>query len=96
MIGDGAEIDGPFGPKPLIYADYVASGRALFPVENFIMQSVLPYYANSHTEASYCGAFCTRLRAEARAEIARMGRGGARLFGRVQRLRRDGGHQSDH
>ena len=70
LVGEGAMIDGPFGAKPLVYADYVASGRALFPVERFILENVLPYYANSHTEASYCGGFMTRLRNAARAVIA--------------------------
>lgn len=70
LIGDGVMIDGPNGPRPLVYADYVASGRALRPVETFIMDEVLPYYANSHTQASWCGAFMTRLRGEARATIA--------------------------
>lgn len=70
LIGEDAVIDGPFGPKPLVYADYVASGRALAQVEDFIRDKVLPFYANSHTEASYCGAFSTRLREDARARIA--------------------------
>jgi selenocysteine lyase/cysteine desulfurase len=52
VIGDGILIDTPFGQKPLIYADYVASGRALTVVEDFVRDAVLPYYANSHTEAS--------------------------------------------
>ncbi|ESR27292.1 Cysteine desulfurase [Lutibaculum baratangense AMV1] len=77
LIGDGAVIEGPFGPKPLIYADYVASGRALRQIEAYILETVLPYYANSHTEASYCGAFCTRLREEARREIGRIAGAGA-------------------
>ncbi len=72
VIGDGARIPGLFGDVPLIYADYVASGRALQQVESFIASHVLPYYANSHTESSYCGAFTTRLREAARAEIARL------------------------
>jgi selenocysteine lyase/cysteine desulfurase len=71
LIGKDAFIDGPFGRKPLVYADYVASGRALMQVERFVLEQVLPYYANSHTEASYCGGFITRLRREARAAIAR-------------------------
>lgn len=70
LIGEGAIIEGPFGPRPLIYADYTASGRALRQVETFIQDHVLPYYANSHTEASFCGARMTQMRRAARAIIA--------------------------
>ena len=69
-IGKGLEIDTHFGRKPLIYADYVASGRALAQVEDFVRDHVLPYYANSHTEQSFCGATMTRMREEARQVIA--------------------------
>jgi selenocysteine lyase/cysteine desulfurase len=72
LIGEGVLIDGPCGPKPLIYADYTASGRALMQVERFVLEHVLPFYANSHTEASFCGAAMTRLRADARATIAQL------------------------
>jgi selenocysteine lyase/cysteine desulfurase len=71
LIGNHAVVEGPFGAQPMIYADYVASGRALMQVERFILEQVLPFYANSHTEASYCGGFITRLRREARATVAR-------------------------
>ncbi|WP_425086672.1 aminotransferase class V-fold PLP-dependent enzyme [Stappia sp.] len=72
VIGEGVCFDGPFGTRRLVYADYTASGRALGCVERFIAESVLPFYANSHTEASFCGSAMTRLRAEARATIARL------------------------
>ena len=72
LVGENAYVEGPAGPKRLIYADYVASGRALHQIEAFLLNEVLPYYANSHTEASYCGSFTTRLREEARREIARI------------------------
>ncbi|MGF9564573.1 aminotransferase class V-fold PLP-dependent enzyme [Neorhizobium sp. JUb45] len=71
LVGSTATINGPYGEKALVYADYVASGRALHQVERFVLEEVLPYYANSHTEASYCGGFMTRLRREARATIAK-------------------------
>ncbi|MEP1328399.1 aminotransferase class V-fold PLP-dependent enzyme [Pseudophaeobacter sp.] len=77
LIGEGAMIPGAEGPVPLVYADYVASGRAMQQVEDFIATQVLPYYANSHTEASFCGSYMTRLRREARAEIARITQAGA-------------------
>lgn len=69
LVGKSAQVTGPFGTRPLIYADYVASGRALTQVEHFVMEEVLPYYANSHTEASFCGGRMTRMREEARAVI---------------------------
>ncbi|MCE2563266.1 aminotransferase class V-fold PLP-dependent enzyme [Komagataeibacter sp. FNDCF1] len=72
LIGEGAPIPGPFGTRSLVYADYVASGRALRQVENFVADQVLPYYANSHTEASFCGRYMTHMRQAARAEIARI------------------------
>lgn len=72
LIGEGVEIDGPFGTRQVHYADYVASGRALTQVEDFIRHRVLPYYANTHTQASFCGAYMTKLREAARAEIARL------------------------
>jgi len=71
LIGDNAVMEGPFGPRPLIYADYVASGRALRQIESFVLERVLPFYSNSHSEASYCGSFCTRTRQEARQYLAK-------------------------
>lgn len=71
LVGLGTEIDGPFGAKRMVYADYVASGRALRQVEDFVMTELLPFYANSHTEASFVGGTMTRLRREARDVIRR-------------------------
>ncbi len=70
MIGRDAVIEGPFGPRRMIYADYIASGRALRPIEEWVMENLLPWYANSHTEASHCGSAMTRMRRAARAAIA--------------------------
>ncbi|WP_323776088.1 aminotransferase class V-fold PLP-dependent enzyme [Leisingera sp.] len=77
LIGEDVQINGPFGSRPLIYADYVASGRALAQVEDFIRDHVLPYYANTHTQASFCGEYMTKLREAARAEVARLTGAGA-------------------
>lgn len=70
LIGEGAAIETPFGVQKLVYADYTASGRALRQVEDFVAEHVLPFYANSHTQSSFCGAYTTGLREEARATIA--------------------------
>ena len=51
VIGDDTVLDGPFGPRRLVYADYTASGRALGFIEDVIRENVLPLYANTHTEA---------------------------------------------
>lgn len=70
LIGAKVMIDTPTGPKKMVYADYVASGRALRQVEDFVLEEVLPYYANSHTEQSLCGARMTQMREEARQIVA--------------------------
>lgn len=72
LIGEGMSYPGRHGDVPLVYADYVASGRALRQVETFMLEQVLPFYANPHTEASYCGAYVNKLREAARAEISRL------------------------
>lgn len=69
VIGDDVVIDGPFGSRRLVYADYTASGRSLSFIEDFIRRSVMPLYANTHTEASGSGRQTSQLRAEARAII---------------------------
>ena len=66
VIGDDALLPGPFGPRPVVYADHAASGRALSFVEDVIRHRVLPWYANTHTESSATGRQTTRLREEAR------------------------------
>jgi selenocysteine lyase/cysteine desulfurase len=69
VIGDGQLIETSFGQKPLIYADYTASGRSLDFIEQFITNRVLPFYANTHTETSFTGAQSTAFREEARQSI---------------------------
>jgi selenocysteine lyase/cysteine desulfurase len=71
LIGDGAVLDGPFGPRRLVYADYTASGRALSFIEDYIRERVLPLYGNTHTEASATGLHTTALREDARRVIHR-------------------------
>jgi selenocysteine lyase/cysteine desulfurase len=72
VIGDDVLLDGPFGPRRLVYADYTASGRALSFIEDYIRERVLPLYANTHTEASATGRLTTALREDARRVIHRV------------------------
>lgn len=69
IIGERATIPTPFGSRPLIYADYTASGRAFAPIEAFIQQRVLPFYANTHSESAYTGRQTHRFREQAREQV---------------------------
>ena len=71
VIGDDRLMDGPYGQKPVTYADYTASGRSLSFIEEFLRDEVLPRYANTHTESSGTGLQTTRLREDARDAIRR-------------------------
>lgn len=66
IVGAGVNISTPFGLRPLVYADYTASGRALGRIEAIIAEQVLPFYANTHSETSFNGAQTGALREAAR------------------------------
>ena len=66
QIGRFEPLNTPFGCKPLVYADWTASARALRHVELFLSNQVLPLYGNTHTAASACGAQSSSFVAEAR------------------------------
>jgi selenocysteine lyase/cysteine desulfurase len=71
LIGQDAVAQTPFGERRIVYADYVASGRSLQWIENFILKQVLPLYANTHTEDSATGALMTSLAHDASSYIKR-------------------------
>jgi selenocysteine lyase/cysteine desulfurase len=71
VIGDDEAVRGPFGLRRVTYADYTASGRSLTFIEDYLRESVLPLYANTHTESSGTGLQTTRFREDARRIIRR-------------------------
>lgn len=56
---------------PLLYADWTASGRSYMPIEQELMEEVLPFIANTHTETNYVGSFITDQYLKARNVIKR-------------------------
>lgn len=55
----------------MTFADWTASGKALGCIEKYIVDEVLPLYANTHTTSSATGSQTTLFRAEARGIIRR-------------------------
>ncbi|MBN2412511.1 aminotransferase class V-fold PLP-dependent enzyme [candidate division KSB1 bacterium] len=48
------------GMKPIIYADWAASGRLYKSIEDYISSLLGPYVANTHTETTLTGTVMTR------------------------------------
>jgi selenocysteine lyase/cysteine desulfurase len=71
VVGHSAQLQGPYGPKTIIYADWIASGRLYQPIEEKMSKELGPYVANTHTETSYTGALMTRAYSHARGIIKR-------------------------
>jgi selenocysteine lyase/cysteine desulfurase len=69
VIGADTAVFTPFGLRRVTYADYTASARSLSFIEDFIRETVLPLYANTHTETSGTGLQTTRFREDARTLI---------------------------
>jgi len=60
-IGWNATIQTPYGNKPLIYADWIASGRLYAPIEALIQNEIGPMVANTHSESSDTGMIMTNI-----------------------------------
>ena len=54
-VGAALPVHSPFGVRPVYYADHTASGRALGFIEEYVRESVLPFYGNTHTSTSKTG-----------------------------------------
>jgi selenocysteine lyase/cysteine desulfurase len=71
IIGRNMLFETCYGKKPLVYADYTASGRAVYFIENYLTD-LYQYYANTHTEDDFTGKTMTTLLHDAEKEIKRM------------------------
>lgn len=70
VMGSYESFGGPFGDKPLVYADWTASGRCIGKVEAYMENELIPLYGNTHTTTSITGHQSTYFRHEARQIIA--------------------------
>ena len=68
IIGKNLLFDTPYGKRPLVYADYTASGRALKSIEDYVGY-LLQFYANTHTSDDFTGKTMTSLFHEAEKKI---------------------------
>ncbi len=66
IVGIDQEFDGPYGRKPIIYADWTASGRLYGPIEKRISGQMGAFVANTHTETSFTGKMMTKAYHEAK------------------------------
>ena len=68
-LGSDLQSQTPFGVRPLVYADYTASGRALAFIEDYVREALLPTYGNTHTSTTKTGRQSSDFVAEARTMI---------------------------
>ena len=59
IIGIDHSFKGPYGVKPIIYADWIASGRLYGPIEEKMINEIGPFVANTHTETNITGSSMT-------------------------------------
>jgi selenocysteine lyase/cysteine desulfurase len=65
IIGYSAEFETPYGIKPVVYADWIASGRLYAPIEKLMLEKFYPYVGNTHSESSITGTLMTKAYHEA-------------------------------
>lgn len=71
VIGSRQSFETAYGTKPLIYADWTASGRLYEPIEKLFMQEIAPFVGNTHTETTVTGSAMTSAYHHARQLIKR-------------------------
>nr|HPI85624.1 hypothetical protein [Bacteroidales bacterium] len=59
IIGIHDHFNSPYGRVPVVYADWIASGRLYRPIEERIVETMGPFVGNTHTETSETGTLMT-------------------------------------
>lgn len=59
-LGSSQNLRTPYGEMPIVYADWIASGRLYGPIEQRMSAVIGPFVANTHTETSTTGTLMTR------------------------------------
>jgi selenocysteine lyase/cysteine desulfurase len=59
IIGIDSTFIGPYGEVPLVYADWIASGRLYEPIEKRMQEVIGPMVGNTHSESSETGRAMT-------------------------------------
>jgi selenocysteine lyase/cysteine desulfurase len=71
IVGIDQTFHSPYGEFPIVYADWIASGRLYEPIERRMFEVMGPWVANTHTETSVTGTSMTHAYHEARKIIKR-------------------------
>ena len=66
IAGYQSSFESPFGRKRIVYADWTASGRAYWPIEERLQREILPYVGNTHTETTVTGTLMSKAYEEAK------------------------------
>ena len=53
IIGRNSTFTNHYGKHKIIYADFTGSNQAYKPIENKILNDILPYYANVHSKSAH-------------------------------------------
>lgn len=71
IIGDSYDYSASSVNRDILYADWTASGRLYRPIEEFIINELGPYVANTHTETTLTGTTMTEAYHDAQQIIKR-------------------------